>query len=269
MVRFTRKRGPAEQQRTADGVRATYARLLDGDHLWLALPVAGGTARLRDRATGQLLSPVNQLADAEPDMICVRWLLVDGCLLGDADAEYDVEWAPATGPARPVLAPPTRPSPTKAPTSLDGRWQFTTTTGDDGRLLLRRTRAARQANLLGIDSEPYGLVVTCRESGPDDTFTLLDADGVRVTDLTTSHQGGRIVATVGAAELTVASAQVGVAGPDGTLPVGRRHNELRNPGAGVVLPTWAAERDSVVLKARFASDATLWIDRTDSGGEGA
>lgn len=267
-MRFRRRPGEADEAVAADGIRATYARLLDGEHLWLALPVTTGTAVLRDLASGDVLTPVNQLADPEPGCLTLRWLLVDGSLPGDTAAEYAVEWQHQPGGATAVLAPAARRSPTKAPPSPDGRWQFTTRAGGAGQLLLRRERAPRRASLLTIDAETTGLRVECRELSPEDAFALVDEEGRQRTDLPTSHSGGRISAVIRPEHLPSAAAQLVVTGPEDDTPVGRRNNELRNPG-GVLLPTWTGDGAERGLRARYGADATLHVDLVDEPGEPA
>lgn len=215
---------------TAAAVPAVYARVLDGDHLWLAVPApTGETLTVRGGPSGEAPVP-----SEHRDGLAVATLDVAG-LLADLDADKVVltfaldgetvgwEGAPMVGP-------------TKVPPTRDGRWQLRAFAAD-GELRVACTRA--DATCVVSEVSHDGDVVT---------LTLSVTDG-ELLALAESTEVGRVPVRAG---LAVLDASLVV--PDGTVarlvvttsgahvPVVRRQRDLKRANFAVVLPTTAGGR---------------------------
>lgn len=129
-MRLTRRRT------SGGGPAASYAGILDGRRLWLAVE---GTPALRD-AAGRL----HPLA-GDP---------ATGLDLPDGEGEWDV-----VCDGEPVTIGPFSPSPTTIPPSPDGRWQLDLVRTDAGALRVRRSRRAPGVDVLGFAVEDDGVRV--------------------------------------------------------------------------------------------------------------
>lgn len=215
---------------TAAAVDAAYARVLDGDHLWLAVPApTGETLTVRGAAADELPVPTEHR-----DGLAVATLDVAG-LLADLDADrvvltFALGGRPVGWDGGPMVGP------TKVPPTRDGRWQLRAFAAD-GELRVARTRADAACVVSSISHD--GEVVT---------LTLSVADGELVA-LDESTEVGRVPVREGRAVLdaslvvpdgTVARLAVSVAGAH--VPVVRRQRDLKRANFAVALPATAGGR---------------------------
>ena len=247
---------------------ATFAGVLDGRTLWLAIAAAPGRLGLRDTATGDVVSPAGDLAEDQPEHRSLRLDLDD---LGGADeageASYDVVLVDQGGRApRAVWSPPLPPARVAA---HDGhRWEVRRS--DDGLLGLRRTAVAPAVELVAISADPEGLRLVVDPAAP----LVLRHDPAEGTAEGTADDdaGGEPRAT----DVPLPDSMLTVAALDGVgdratrvttadgRPVVRRDNDLLNPGRGAPLPELYLPGDGVRdplglvrVRLRWADDGVL------------
>lgn len=283
-ARRLRRRLAGEDSRPA----AVYARVLDGDHLWLAvegvtaedelaLDVPGGPVPLVPESVRALDGPRAGVA------LCADLL---GLPLPPAGAGD--EWtarllatAPGAGPGVggvPVALPeaPDEDA-TTTPRSSAGWWQHAVLQGPDGELLLRRTGHAPWAEVLGLDADDDRLWATLllpdepapAGAGPVPVAALQDASGTELCRLPDTGPGtgaGRLVLAV-PPDVPVpvgTGARVVLRDTPDSVPVlvRRRRHELVYPDASVALPG-IVEADDVkpLLRWRWFPDGTLAVQR--------
>ncbi|GEP37737.1 hypothetical protein NPS01_14000 [Nocardioides psychrotolerans] len=209
---------------------AVYARVLDGDHLWLAVPApTGETLAVRGGPDGELPVPTEHR-----DGLAVARLDV-AALLGGVDADkvvltFALDGETVTWDGGPMVGP------TKVPPTRDGRWQLRAFAAD-GELRVARTRADAACVVDGIEHD--GDVVT---------LGLSIADGVLVA-LDESTEIGRVAVVDGRAVLDASLvvpdgvvARLAVRSGDLDVPVVRRERDLKRANFAVVLPATAGGR---------------------------
>lgn len=206
-----------------------YARILDGETLWLA--VRGPGTLTVHGPTGSRPLTAESLPDTDGPLLSAR-LDVASLLTateGPATLTFDLDGTPLSWANGPL------PGPTRVPPTRDGRWQLRLG-APDGRL--RVVRAA-------VDPA----VVVERIVGTTDAVELrlrVDGDAELV-----SLDGDRVLAVVpvaadGTARLTATSdlppGRLAVRRGSGTLPVVRRDRDLKRPNFAVVLPSTPSGR---------------------------
>lgn len=204
--------------------RATYAGVLDGRHLWLAVALAPGQLALRDRAAaedagGELPLPTD-LLDDQPEHRSVRTDLEPLGLTSEAG--YDLVLLAPAGRARRIWSPPLPPR--RTPVRDAHRWEVRR--DDDGLLSLHRAAVADHVELAGVEVLAEGLELSVR---PRVALVLRAAEGDEV--LATLTDGLLTVADVDGVPAQVAR----VTTSDGR-PVLRHDDDLLNPGRGAPLP---------------------------------
>ena len=183
---------------------ATFAGVLDGRHLWLAVDATPGALALReagpDPTTGTVVPLASDLAEDDPRFRSVRSDLA--ALPGSGAGRYEVVITAPGGKVHRVWTPPLRRNePVLTPASGEVQWRVART--GDGTLELVREPAPPGALLVGIDIDADD-VTTLRVEGAapgaelrlvDDesgevlvTRPLSDDDGVAVAD---AEPGGR------------------------------------------------------------------------------
>ncbi len=209
---------------------AVCARVLDGDHLWLAVPAPGGeTLTVRGGPAGEVA-----VDTTHRDGLAVATLDVAGLLAGvDADKVVltfalggeTVGWdgGPMAGP-------------TKVPPTRDGRWQLRALAAD-GELRVARTRAegACLVERIALDGD----VVTLTLSVAEGTLVAL-AESTEVGSLPVT--GGRVVLDGSWVVPDGTVARLAVRAADALLPVVRRERDLKRANFAVLLPATAGGR---------------------------
>jgi len=202
--------------------RATYAGVLDGRHLWLAVALAPGQIAVQDRAEGatEPLPLPTDLLDDQPEHRAVR---TDLEALGlTSEAGYDLVLLAPGGRGRRIWSPPLPPR--RTPVRDGQRWEVRR--DDDGLLSLHRGVVPDHVELAGVEVLAEGLELSVR---PRAALVLRAAQGDDV--LTTLTDGLLTVADVDGVAPQVAR----VTTADGR-PVLRRDDDLLNPGRGAPLP---------------------------------
>lgn len=220
--------------RRGPGAAAAYARVVDGEHLWLdvrgdgPLVLRGDGVELEVDADPFPLAVA--LADLDADQLELR------LLAGGRAVSWDGSAAPGPG----LESPPTR----------DRRWQLTVAS-DAGDLVVRRTRLAPAVPALAFTGTDEGAEVrldtdatTCALVAEDEVLAEFPIDGgvLRIGELRSLPAGVTATLRVGAADVV------------------RGGNALARPMAAVALPP-LPEKD---VSLRWTPEAVLAVRREDA-----
>jgi hypothetical protein len=239
-------------RRGSGSAEAIYARVLDGEHLWLAVRGDGPLILRRDGAE-DLDLPTGTAADAEGQLLTVRFPIA--AALADAD-EDEVQLRLLAGEGRraaPVAHAAVAPQGPglASPPTRDGRWQFRILSADD-EVVVRRTRLATTVAAVGFAATDEG--VELRLDTDADSAELV-AEGARLAELPINRGSLRLGALPVLPVGVTASFRVGDA------DVVRSRNALGRPMAAVALPP-LPEPD---VTLRWTPDALLTVRREDAG----
>lgn len=263
------RRGPADSSAHpsahssagVSGAEVVYARILDGEHLWLAVRTPAEAVELwaaDGDADGDAIR-VGVPTVPDGDLVTARVPLAQ--LPSEADLLLVVDGRPA------VYAGEQDQGPLTAPPSRDGRWQYAVEVADDATVRVRRTSRAPEATLVHAVVDGDELVLTLDVPGDLERSLLLGTDDhqngprpirpdgtVRLSpDALEDRPGSLVTLAVGTAERHV--------------DVRRSRNALRFPGAAVLLPgltTPGVEEPSPSL--RWLRDGRLALARPDGPG---
>lgn len=267
-----RKALGAEDSPLAEGPRAAYARVLDGRHLWFALPVGEGAPVLVEPVSGQVVAtshaPEGTCADSDADHSSARWAVDDVLALRDG-AELLLA-AERDDRVQGVLPPhPADDTGLRTPLTPDGRWRLVLTEGEDGLLLLRRQRQAPGALLVEVLAT--GNEITLRLLVPEvdeapASLVLLDKDGAvvaQVAPLTAPDSTGArsALVTVDRVPDDLRQHRVAVAVGDGVRVVTRHPDDVHVPDAnGVLMPHLVdGSGDGVLARLAWSKAGVLQI----------
>lgn len=228
---------------------ATFAGVLDGRTLWLAVAAAPGSLGLRETGSGDVVALASDLAEDQPDHRSIRVDLAD--LGATGEATYDVVLVPTGGRApRPVWSPPL--SPATAPAHDGHRWEVRR--GDDGLLSLRRSALAPTVELTAIRAEPDGIRL---EVEPAAVLVLRGLDGEDGQDGEVTPLPDAMITVAAVAGVPARATRVTTA--DGR-PVVRHDNDLLNPGRSVPLPELYLPGDGVRDPLGLARVRLRWAE---------
>lgn len=242
-----------------DGPRAAYARVLDGRHLWFALPVDLGAPVLVDATSGDVVATAD--TPSEPDGVhrSARWV-VDEVLAVRDGAELLLA-ADLEGRIRGVMPPhPVADSGLRTPLTPDGRWRLVLAEDVDGLLTLRRESQAAGALLVEVIAPENEITLRLLLPPTDGTradLVLLDKDGLVADELgplgPPDPDGVRSgVLTVDRIPSRLKQRRLAVATPEGVRVVTRHPDDVRIPDAnGLLMPHLVDGPDDEVL-ARLA-----------------
>jgi hypothetical protein len=257
------------------GPEALYARILDGRHLWLAVPAELGRPLLWDERAHREVALDHLDGVEESEYASVRWLLEDALAEHDG-AELLV--AAATEDGDPVpLRPPSREPATRLriPPTPDRRWRFVLPTSDDGLLRVRRNKAASVAILEQIATvgASVRVEISSDQDGPV-RLIFIDKDGQVAHEVPMTREHDLLVVTLGEADLPEVAGGYGlwVGTPEHYQAVLRRHNDLHvSEGDDILLPLvlGGPEGDVVAGRFRFNAQGGLRIARRPSTGDAA
>lgn len=223
-------------------VAAGYARILDGETLWLAVPTtATADLSVRGLPTGERPLPTEHA-----DGLAVARTHLVGLLEGVGDERVVLTFTLGDEPVTYESGP--LPGPTKVPTTLDGRWQLRVASAD-GELRVVRTPADPAARVLSVTTDADGVLLR------------LDADGGDLASVDSDDQvlGSVPVTADGAARPDLPPGRLVVRTGAVTLPVVRRVRDLKRPNAAVALPSLSGDR-----RLQWQPDGRLVVARVDA-----
>ncbi|CAB4711612.1 MAG: hypothetical protein F2667_07815 [Actinobacteria bacterium] len=209
---------------------ATYARILDGAALWLAVSAEPGQLCLRrsDEPGAVLVPLTTELEETGVDRLSVRADVA--ALLGtpEAAATYDLVLLASGGRSpRAVWSPPLPPKDrARVPIAPDGRTQLGLTRTAEGHLQVTARPAAPGVDLLSIRVDTAGLELEVDATSGE--LALLAADETVLATYplrigTTSARARIVVADLPAVATQYVRFAVGTR--DSWRPVRRRHND--------------------------------------------
>ncbi len=268
----------------ASGPVAVYARILDGDSMWLAVRGTSERVGLRHEATGEVLTPDND-APPDPGAASYRWHLPSALppLADDTDHDtFAVITLPSGAPVRAEALPD--PEPMRTPPTRDGRWQLDVRRREGGAVVVRRDRRGPVAEVVAVDQDDEGVTLTVTAPGGTATawrLLVVDGDDRRVGEvpLATDDRGDvtTLAATLAATDVP---ADVGphwflaVADADGEqVPIVRPGNDSARPGHSTVLPfLWSEDADGVrsMVRLQYQHESRIRVNRlrADDGDTG-
>ena len=237
-----------------DAADAVYARVLDGEHLWVAVPSAAGRPALQDPATGEL-TQAEPLPGEDPAYASARWRLAD-VLPETEDAEALLVAVGEKGkPAALRLAAAPPDSHLRTPPTADGRWRFLVVTDDDGFLRVRRTRAAHVARLLAITTADGGVRLRLGppEPGLEPRLHFVRKDGTVAHSVDAVTDGDDVVATLRTADVPAAQGgyRIAVGPADDPVTVARLTNDLTVTDSSAVLLPFLVDPETDLVAGRF------------------
>lgn len=258
----------------ADGPEAAYLRVLDGEHLWVAVDAAAGRPALWDPEGGELVDATELPAGADPAYASARWRL-DDVLPRVEGAELQLvvlDESRRPAPLRP--GPPAPESNLRVPPTPDGRWRFQVAADEAGFVRVRRTAAARVARLLDIALAADGVRLTCAPPEPvEPRLLFLRKDDVVAGAVDMERSGDDLVATIDAGDVPpdAGGYRVAVGSDADPLTVVRLRNDLQVPdGMAVLLPhLLEPESDAVLARFQFSTQGVLRLVRKDLAEESA
>ena len=251
------------------GPRAVYARILDGEHLWIAVPADAGRPALWDPATQTVIDAPNNLpadhVEHDPAYVSVRWRLTDVVPEEDKATLLTVVVPAAGGRPRPLRRPRPAPPPSslRTPTTPDGRWQFALNDAKDGVLCVRRERVA-MVRLLAVEvaETTVSLSFTSSQEGPLQLL-FVKAGGIKHS-VPTERIGDRIIARLDAESMPEFGVyRVALGTPASHVQVSRQRNDLAiTDWSTVLMPeVLAPDRSRVVAALQFTKAGLLQLTR--------
>lgn len=236
------------------GPEAAYARVLDGEHLWVSTRAGDGRPALLDPQTGTL-TEAPPVPDGDRAYASGRWRLDDVLPLAEG-AELHVVALDGGRTTRLRPGPPALESSLRVPATPDGQWSFQVGPDDSGLLRVIRTRAPRLARLMDIGVEAdhaVRLVLSPPEPDLEPRLHFVSKDEVVVHSVDAEVVGETLVVTLTAADLPSRGGGYRIAiGPaDEAVSVARRCNDLLVSEPSNVLLPHLLDGDTEALAARF------------------
>jgi hypothetical protein len=262
------------------GPRAVYARVLDGDSLWLAVVGTEERVALRHEVSGEVVEPDND-APADPAAASYRWHLPSALPdLAETD-DHDVFVLVTTGSGTQVRAEDLPPvAPMRTPPTRDGRWQLDVRRREDGTVVVRRERRAPVAEVTFVDDDPDGQLVVAFTAPTVEVpvMVLTDENGTVVSESAEStvstDDDGRLTARLDPEVvppeperdwfLAVQNRAADEARP---VPLVRPRNDAARPGFALALPImWGevdgpGQRERTSVWVRYQAEGRLCVQR--------
>jgi hypothetical protein len=223
-----------------------YAGLDDGRTLWLAIEAAAGTLAFRPAGGGEVVVARSDLAEDQPAYRSVRADLTDLLPVAEAAVTYDVVLVPPAGgePQRVWSPPLDRSGPLKTPPTRDGRTRFVLMRTGPGFLQVRRTVIPPAAELRQVRLDGDGLVLDLDAPATMTHPSLLvlhpKAEQVVAELPLTALEGGTgwrgVLVPDAFSDDDPRALRVGVGTAGDWVAVRRRHNDLVDANASVLLP---------------------------------
>jgi hypothetical protein len=257
------------------GPGAVYARILDGDNLWLAV-IGTERAGLRAEGSGTVFEPASD-APPDPSVTSLRWHLPSALPepTGDEPELFEVVTVPAGDPVRAHRLPD--PAPMRTPPSRDGRWQFEVRRREGGALVVRREPRGEVAEVADTVLTPDGgLALTFTAPGlADPRLLVVDAEGTPVSEIPAAREGDLWTATVRADDVPSEEGPhwlIDVADGDRRVRLVRPRNDSLMPGHSTVLPfLWTGDgEDRSMVRFQYQREGRVRVNRPPAEeGDGA
>lgn len=236
-------------KRGSDAAQAVYARMLDGEHLWLAVR-GEGPLLLRRNGAPDLQLPTEPQTDADGPLLTARFPLAEA-LADVSDVKVELRLYAGSGrraaPVEYAAAAPAGPG-LAEPTTRDRRWQYHVVDADG--LVIRRNRLSATVAVLGFTTD-NGVAVLVDSHA---SHAALVSHGHRFADLPIADGAISLNNLPPLAVGAIATLRVGAA------DVVRAGNALDRPMAGVALPPLPDPATSL----RWAKDGLLTVRREDA-----
>lgn len=261
-----------------DAPRALFARVLDGDALWLAVAGVDPRARLGlRRVDGHVVEPEEEAREELPDGLAVRLVLDHPDLPRPAPGERERTSVVALPPAgrgdEPVVvrtAPLPPAAPARAPRCAHADRQHDVRRGDDGALLLTvagLAPAGRVVSLAAVEDERGDGLLEARVApavpgGPPRAELVPPDDPGPVPLSAEPGADGTVVVRLRPDDVPGPAGSLWALHVDGA-PVLRPRHALASPDAAVVLPGLAADDDAPepLVRWRWRPDGALGVTR--------
>jgi hypothetical protein len=253
-----------------DRAVATYARVLDGAHLWLEVesPVNGTLSLVGPDGSAVVEGLPISVAGASALVIDLRQLSVDD------DVALSVLCVGADGTSHPVrLSDVGRRRRTRSPATPDGRFRFSVSADDAGDVQLTRTSVSPAVPVRRVGTVESGLEVRWRTSSATPPRVLVrQPSGDVLSEVATVQSDGEVCATLRSEELPPRSfsATLWVVEDTGSAarPLRRAHDDLAHPSRAVVMPEVRirVEGQDQVLRLTWSDDGALGVERTTEDG---
>lgn len=248
------------------GPVAVFARVIDGDSLWLAIQDVALDAELGLRWASGTVTPLHDDArGVDPRRLTLRTALdtvsfaEDGTPQPIVVRESGADWQPLRSLPLPDLEP------VLVPRSREGHWAYDVVRDENGMIGLTRTAALAAAALvgMGIDGEAITLRVRI-EAGS--AFLRLSEE---VVELAGTPIDGCLDLRIRAEDLPAAgatTAQLLVRTPDGDVPVVRPRHDLTQASRAVACPEiHAGDDEQPRLRVRFDRQGRLQVRSRGTG----
>ena len=250
---------------------ATYARILDGAHLWLELESPTGGTLALVHPDGSVVG-VDSVDGAAVGADRTTALVLDLTPLpGDGDGEFPLRCVGNDGTSRPVhLGDHPKGAPIPTQTTPDGRFRFSVGADEAGDLRVSRTTVAPAARVRRVGLADGGLQVCWTSSGTPSRLLLRDPTGAVLSEVDAVADDGYLCASLHTedlpADVSAATVWVGedaAGSSDGPRPLRRAYDDLADPAGTVLLPE-TRTRDGgqeTVLRLTWSEDGVLGVER--------
>ncbi|MET1059333.1 MAG: hypothetical protein ABWX84_07035 [Nocardioides sp.] len=248
---------------------ATYARILDGAHLWLEVHSATkGTLTLVDPDGSAVVEGLSIGADRTTALVIDLMQLTL-----DDDVAISFLCLGVDGRSHPVrLADVGHQPRARTPATPDGRFRFTVSANETGDLQLTRASVSPAVPVRRVGPVEDGLEVSWRApSGGTPRMVLRGPIGDVLAEIDTVQDDDDVYGTLRSEELPPGSfsAALWVIDPvDDTAsagkPLRRAHDDLARPSTSVVMPEYRIRADGQVqiLRLTWSDDGALGVERT-------
>jgi hypothetical protein len=250
---------------------AVYARILDGETLWLAVDGAADQVGLRREGGADIVVPDSD-SPAAPGLFSLRWHLPTALPGPTGGLEvFEVVTVPGAAPLQSRPLP--EQAPMRTPPTSDGRWLLDVRRREGGALVVRREPRPDSVETAAVAVAPEGVSFTFTGPGLDaPRLLLVDADGEALAVRPATREGDLFTALVRAEDVPPESGPhwfLAVADGDRVLPLVRLRNDCLMPGQATVLPLlWTdADEGRSLVRFQYQREGRVRVNRPASGDE--
>jgi len=239
--------------RSPDLPTASFAAILDGHLLWVAVPAQPGRLALCPAETTDVLDLVTEDATDQPGYLGAR---IDLSGLDGAEDLYDVVLVSPDGAHERVETPPLPPVAVRA--SSDAGTQHSLVRTPEGTLRVRTTLLPAAAGLLAVRRLDDALGLTLTEAGPH--LAILDDDEQVLVSWPVRDDGTAVITRDSVSDLESMTRPAMTGEPGSWRPVRRHANDLADPRAAAPLPQIDHPRaDQPLLRIPWSRQGLLQV----------